>query len=85
MYETDIYYREITTASVICGLALLTCLLILVLCVFIYRRESHKPLLGRDINRYKTKGLSRSQSTSYHNTSANLTEDNNSNNDDQDT
>lgn len=37
------------------------------------------------MNRYKTKGLSRSQSTSYHNTSANLTEDNNSNNDDQDT
>lgn len=73
--SAEVYQREISTAAIICGLAVLACAVIMVGCIFIYKRESRKPLLSRDMQRYKTKGISRSQSTSYHNTSVGVTVD----------
>ena len=69
----EVYRKEIMTAAIICGLSVFACAMIVVGCLFIYKQESKKPLLSRDMQRYKTKGVSRSQSTSYHNTSVEVT------------
>ena len=52
---TDTAIRlEIHTAGAICGLALLACVFIAVGCIFIYRRESLKPIPTREAIRRPT-------------------------------